>query len=95
MVADRSSGKPYVDFKMMNGDTLRLFRKEICEEDLIWHRDLHDRDVKVEDCVGWKFQLDNELPVDLNIGDRFRIPKMTYHRVIKGDSDLLLRIRDI
>lgn len=96
MVADRSSGKPYHDFRMMTGNVIiRLFRKESHEEEFIWHRDLNDRDVLVEDGIGWKFQLDNELPVELKIGDRFKIPKMTYHRIIKGDGDLLLRIREI
>ena len=39
----------------------------------------------------WKFQFDNDLPVDLSNKKLF-IPKETYHRLIKGTGDLTLKI---
>jgi hypothetical protein len=44
---------------------------------------MHDTD--------WKFQYDNDLPVDLSNKKLF-IPKETYHRLIKGTGDLTLKI---
>jgi hypothetical protein len=40
----------------------------------------------------WQFQLDNQLPFELCVGDVFEIPAGVYHRLIKGDSDLKLQI---
>lgn len=95
MVAETSSGNPYVEWEFMNGDKIRLFRCNVEEEELVWHRDKRKRTVLVEDGVGWKLQLDNELPVELIIGKKYTIPEMIYHRLIKGeDSNLLLRIKE-
>ena len=95
MAVEVSSGKPYHDFNLMTDQKLRLFREDVKEEQLIWHRDLSNREVRVEDGVGWKLQMDNELPVDLVIGEKYNIPKMTYHRLIKGKGNLVLRIQEI
>jgi hypothetical protein len=39
-------------------------------------------------------QLDNQLPFIMEKGRLYRIPKMVYHRIIKGKGDLRLRIWD-
>jgi hypothetical protein len=39
----------------------------------------------------WKIQLEDNLPLDLEIGKEYFIPKETYHRVIKGKGDLIVR----
>ena len=91
-----SSGKPYIEYNLMSDETkLRLFKEDIDESELVWHRDRFNRHVYVMDGVGWKLQMDNELPTDLVIGKKYEIPKMVYHRIIKGDGSLVLRIREI
>ena len=60
--------------------------------DLIWHTDKEDRDIKVLEGKGWRFQRDNELPLELKEGDRIFIPKYQVHRVIKGETDLKVKI---
>ena len=41
--------------------------------------------------TNWKFQLDNQLPVSLYESKLF-ISKGTYHRLIKGTGDLVIKI---
>jgi hypothetical protein len=38
------------------------------------------------------FQMDNKLPVILIESEKFFIPKNTYHRIIKGNGDLIVNI---
>ncbi len=83
--------KPYTELKCNNGK-IRVFRENVKEEDLIWHRDLKDRSVLVMEGNGWQLQKDNELPLDLLEGRSYSIDKMEYHRVIKGQGDLVIRI---
>jgi len=72
----------------------RTFDQNIDELELVWHRDLEDRTVTVLEGNGWYFQLENELPVELTPGVTIFIPKMEYHRVIKGPSDLKIKIQE-
>ena len=83
--------KPYTEIKVRNG-RVRVFRENVREEDLIWHRDLKDRSLHVLEGNGWKLQKDNEEPMDLLEGHSYSIDKMEYHRVIKGEGDLVVRI---
>ena len=55
-------------------------------------QDLKDRSVHVMEGYGWQLQKDNELPLDLLEGHSYNIDKMEYHRVIKGEGDLVIRI---
>lgn len=94
-MAEVSSGNTYHDFDLANGDKLRLFKKEVDPSELIWHRDKNPRRIYVEGSDGWMFQLDNENPVELKTGDIFNVPEMVYHRIIKGEGDLVLRIKEL
>ena len=73
----------------------RTFEPNILDDELVWHRDKKNRCVHVLSGSGWQLQLDDKLPKDLKIGLDYYIPKMTYHRVIKGTSDLVVRIENI
>jgi len=42
--------------------------------------------------TGWLLQFDNELPIELVEGEIYTIKKETYHRLIKGDDNLLIEI---
>ena len=78
---------PYTD-----KDNIREFSSNADELDLIWHQDKEDRLVEVLEGEGWKFQRDNNVPVDMKIGDRIFIPEGEIHRIIKGTTDLKIKI---
>ena len=84
---------PYLD-KYVDNKIVRYFSEEVDDKELIWHRDKKTRDVEVISGDGWQLQIDNELPEDLKKGKIYRIPKMEYHRVIKGTSQLVLKIKE-
>ena len=79
----------------MKSATLRVFDQEVEEEDLVWHRDRKKRKIEVLESGNWKLQLDNNRTILLEKGMTYTIPKMVYHRVIKGQYDLVLRIQDV
>ena len=58
------------------------------------YRDKKDRKVSVVKGKGWKFQMDNELPIDLKIGDVFEIKKNVFHRLHQGKDRLILHIKE-
>ena len=72
----------------------RTFDETIDEMELVWHRDKKDRMVKVIQSEGWTFQMDNELPIELKKGTELFIPKEVYHRVIKGNGELKIEIKE-
>lgn len=78
-----------------NGVKTRVFSENIDDHELKWHRDERPRIVEVVKGSGWKFQMDNELPRILKEGDRFKIPSETFHRVIKGNGDLIIKIKEL
>jgi len=73
---------------------VREFSGDVNESELIWHRDKNTRRVTVLQSEGWKIQMDNNLPEDLEQGNNYYIPKMEYHRLIKGKGNLLLQIKE-
>ena len=84
--------KPYDQIYNPDGTFTRIFDPSVSEDDLVWHRDYENREIKVLWNSGWMIQFDNELPVSIN--SVMRIPKMTYHRLIKGDGWLVLEIKE-
>lgn len=76
-----------------NNKTIRVFEDSIDPDELIWHQDREDRLIKVIEANGWGYQLDNQLPLPLEEGQELFIPKMTYHRVIKGTGPLVVEVR--
>jgi len=78
---------PYID-----KNNTRTFSKDVDPMSLIWHTDQEDRTVTVLEGKGWQLQRDNELPLALNEGDNIFIPMGQIHRVIKGSTDLKLKI---
>jgi quercetin dioxygenase-like cupin family protein len=71
---------------------IRTFDSNIDEFELKWHRDREDRKVTIIESNGWKYQEDNKLPINLKEGDVIFIPKETFHRVIKGNGDLKIKV---
>jgi len=87
----KMSQKPYTEERNDN-IIRRTFSSSVNESELTWHRDLSDRVVIVLNENDWYLQFDNKLPVKLNVNEEYFIPKKTYHRVIKGDGDLMVEI---
>ena len=83
-----SSGRPYTDVGV-----IRIFSGEVDVKELVWHRDKEDRKVEVLEGEGWQFQFNGSLPFELTEGRKFNIPEGMYHRVIKGKTKLVLKIK--
>lgn len=80
--------KPYTD-----QNSIRIFKYEdIRVSDLVWHTDKENRLITVLEGEGWKFQRDNELPIELSKGDKLKIPEGQIHRILKGNTDLIIKI---
>ena len=79
--------------RIENGYHIRTFSNETDNGELVWHRDKEDRIVESIGDTNWLIQLDNEIPKPLT--ERTFIPKEVYHRVIKGDGDLKVRIKKL
>ena len=84
---------PYTDeIHILTNDNIRNFTTDVKELDLVWHQDREDRTIEVLEGEGWRFQKDNEIPVDMNVGDRIFIAEGEIHRVLKGTTDLKVKI---
>jgi quercetin dioxygenase-like cupin family protein len=83
---------PYTDLETTDKYIIREFGQDIDSIELVWHQDKEDRLVEVLEGEGWKFQRDNNVPVDMKIGDRIFIPEGEIHRIIKGTTNLKIKI---
>ena len=81
---------PYKEV-IKDGYILRTFSQDTPSFEFVWHRDKEDRIVQATHDTDWLFQLDNEIPQRLSKNKLF-IPKETYHRIIKGTGDLVVKI---
>jgi len=88
--------KPFEDFEKSIYDKVftRVFKQNIEDKQLIWHKDRKDRTVKVIYGTGWKLQYDNELPTELEVGQNYCIKKEQFHRLHKGNGELKLEIKE-
>lgn len=92
-MADQTSqvtGRPYSE-KKEDGYIIREFSHDAPSFEFVWHRDKEDRVVQAIHDTDWLFQLDNEIPQRFTESKLF-IPKETYHRLIKGTGDLVVKI---
>ena len=77
-----------------NGKLIREFSDNVEISDLVWHRDKRDRSVKVIKNNGWQLQYDNELPFVMEEGKTYLINKNVFHRILKGNSNLIIEITE-
>lgn len=82
--------RPFSEIKIEENVVERIFDEDVDPEELKWHRDAESRKVKAVFETNWQVQLDNELPRSLN--DEVYIPKGLYHRLIKGNGDLVVSV---
>jgi hypothetical protein len=70
---------------------IRTFSRDVGTEELQWHRDREERIVTPVGQNDWMFQRDNNLPQPIE--GEIRIPAGEWHRVIKGTTDLVVRVQ--
>jgi len=83
--------RPYSDSDADVDGFVRTF-SSVDAEELVWHRDDSDRRIVCLAGEGWQFQRENMLPSPISVGDEIIIEKGFWHRLILGNSDLILRI---
>jgi len=81
--------------ELIEGKIMRTFSSDVDSEELKWHYDLKDRLVQVVEGDLWMLQMDNKLPEILTPLKEYFIPKGVYHRVIKGNGDLVVMITEL
>ena len=82
--------KPFTQEHINESVEIRTFSVNIDEMELKWHWDEESRWVEPLNKNDWQFQFDNELPVMIN--KQIYIPAGVMHRVIKGTTDLIVKI---
>ena len=82
---------PFIQENISDTIKIRTFSEDTDSGDLMWHRDRENRLVEILESNGWKYQSDNNLPIEMKKGDKIFIPEGLYHRVIKGSGDLTKR----
>lgn len=80
--------------KKLNGKLIREFSVNVDSKELVWHRDRNNRQIYIAKGSGWKLQLENTLPIILKEGSSYKIPKNMYHRVLKGQTSLVVEITE-
>jgi len=70
--------------------SIRIFNSETRPEFFVWHRDREDRIIEPIGETDWQIQLDDELPK--RIEGQIFIPMGVYHRVIKGNNNLKIKL---
>ena len=81
---------PYTDIETTDTYIIREFNENVDPIEMLWHRDNESRTIEILEDTNWYIQLDDNLPTSLK--EHIFIPKHTYHRLIKGDGTLKLKI---
>ncbi len=81
---------PFKDNQISNNIVERHFSSSTDDVELKWHRDAESRIISSTIKTNWKIQLEDELPKIIE-GEIF-IEQGRWHRLIKGDGDLILKI---
>lgn len=69
---------------------IRTFSSDVDIDELQWHTDQEDRIVVPLNVTNWLFQRDNCLPEP--IVNEIKIAANEWHRVIKGDGELKIKV---
>ena len=84
---------PFEEKQIDQYNFIRTFPADVDEMDLIWHADKENRIITVLEGNGWKFQFDEELPIEMTKGKNISILKGRIHRVIKGNGPLVIKLQ--
>ena len=80
----------YDDIEIGDSSVVREFGEKIDPIELKWHRDDEDRAIISIHETDWMIQLEDRLPQNLN--DLVFIERGQWHRLIKGNGKLLVKI---
>jgi hypothetical protein len=80
---------------MTDGYNVRTFSSTLDEDELKWHFDEEDRIVVCEHETDWQIQIDNKLPTRIEKDKKYFIPEGEYHRIIKGNGDLIVKVKKL
>lgn len=81
---------PYKEDKISENTFIREFKIDTDSSEYIWHKDREDRVIESIGDTDWLIQMDNQLPK--KIEGKVFIPKETFHRVIKGNGNLRIKL---
>jgi hypothetical protein len=81
---------PFQETKISDNTFIREFSQDTESGEFMWHRDYESRIIESIGETDWMFQMDNELPKI--ISEKIYIPKGIYHRIIKGNGDLKIKL---
>jgi hypothetical protein len=81
---------PFIEEIKDTNESIRIFRSDVDEESLMWHRDREDRIIESIGETDWLIQIDNELPK--KIEGKIDIPMGVYHRLIKGSGNMKIKL---
>ena len=81
---------PYTDIEVTDQYIIREFNENIDPIELLWHRDDEDRTIEILEGINWMVQLDDQLPTSLS--QCIFIPRGIWHRTIKGEGPLKIKI---
>jgi hypothetical protein len=85
--------KPYDEVELSDTEFIRTFSESLNNEELKWHWDEEDRIIEPLHETDWMFQFDNQLPI--KIEGVIEVKKGVWHRLIKGTSEIKLKIKKI
>jgi len=81
---------PFNEIESGENTFIRCFKSDLDSGDLHWHRDRESRIIESIEETNWMFQIDDQLPIPIK--GIIHIPKGVYHRLIKGDGDLTIKL---
>ena len=84
---------PYIEHEINNSVVIRTFRESTKPDDLKWHRDYEDRLIEAINKNNWQIQLEDHFPINLKPGETIKIPKGIWHRLVKGNSIAIYKIK--
>lgn len=84
----------YKNQYISDDEFIRTFESDIDENELEWHEDEFDREVIVMNESDWSFQFDEEIPQKLNKDTTIFIKKGRFHRVMKGTTPLVIKVKE-
>ena len=82
--------RPYSEENVEKDVVIRKFLPTVSEEELEWHWDEQHRIVYALNENDWMFQFDNGLPFPIK--EKINIPAGVIHRVIRGTTELVVKI---
>jgi hypothetical protein len=87
------SNLPFIEESLEENVFIREFKHDTDSGEFSWHRDREDRIIEPLHDTDWMLQIEDELPKVI-AGEVF-IPKGVYHRVIKGQGNLRIKLKKL